>query len=143
MTAGQRRALGGPIIGYAVVVVANYIVQVPYTLHLYGTAFSRSGALLLGSTLVWFVVALWLFRRGAKAGYWLLLAYSLVQLMFYLDSEVLMSFCGFGLPYHLSHTDDPIVWLAFVIGDLNLLGAAVAVVYLLRRRRSCPGRPRD
>jgi hypothetical protein len=87
MTAGQRRALGGPISGYAVVVVANYLVQMPYTLHLYGTAFSRTGALLLGSTLVWFVVALWLFRRGAPAGYWLLLAYGFVQLIFYLDSR--------------------------------------------------------
>jgi hypothetical protein len=86
---------------------------------------------------------LWLFRRGAQAGYWLLLAYAFVQLTFYLDSEVLMSFGGFGLPYHLSHTNDPIVWLAFVIGDLNFLGAAVVVVYLLRRRRSYLGRPRE
>jgi hypothetical protein len=64
------------------------------------------------------------------------LAYALVQLGFYLDSEVAMAFVGYGLPYHLGHTGDPIVWLAFAIGDLNFIGAAVAVVVLLRGRRS-------
>jgi hypothetical protein len=55
---------------------------------------------------------------------------------FYLDSEVLMSFRGFGLPYHLARTSDLIVWLAFVIGDLNFIAAGIAAFYLIRHRRT-------
>ena len=136
MTVDERPRRLRPITLFAMAVAANYVVQVPYALHLYGMAFSRTGALLLMATLVWFLLALWLFRRGSRAGYWLLLGYALVQLAFYLNSEVLMSFRGFGLPYHLTHTSDLIVWLAFVIGDLNFLAAAIAAFYLIRHRRT-------
>jgi hypothetical protein len=136
MRADERPRRPWQITVFAIAVIANYVVQVPYALHLYGTVFSRTGALLLVATLGWFVVALWLFRRGSRGGYWLLVGYALVQLVFYLDSEVLMSFRGFGLPYHLAHTSDLIVWLAFVIGDLNFIAAGIAAFYLIRHRRT-------
>jgi len=122
-------------------VIANYLVQVPYTLHLYGLSFSRTGALLLGATLAWFLVAVWRFRRGRRDGFWLLLGFALVQVVFYLDSEIVMAFIGYGLPYHLGRTADPFVWLAFAIGDLNFIGAAVAVLVLLRGRQQTRRRP--
>jgi hypothetical protein len=117
-------------------VVANYLVQVPYTLHLYGLSFNRTGAFLLGATLAWFIAAALRFRSGRRSGLWLLVAYALVQLVFYVDSEIVMAFVGYGLPYHLGHTGDPIVWMAFAIGDLNFIGAAAAVAVLLRGRRA-------
>lgn len=119
---------------YFVIVIANYAAQVPYTLHLYGTAFSRPSALLLGTTLLWFIVGLRLFLKGRRLGYWLLLAYAITQALFYIDGEVILAFAGYGLPYHLSHTADLIVWLTFVVGDLNFIAAIAVVVYLLRRR---------
>ena len=119
---------------YAVVVIANYIAQVPYTWHLYGSTFSRTGAVLLGATFAWFLIAFATFRAGRRAGYWLLLGYALVQMLFYLNSEVLLAFVGYGLPYHLSRTQDPIVWLTFLAGDLNFVAAVGAVVFLLRHR---------
>jgi hypothetical protein len=58
------------MLGLALVAVtANYAMQIPDTLHLYGTAFSRAGAILLGSTLVWFVAAVGLIQVGRLAGY--------------------------------------------------------------------------
>jgi hypothetical protein len=90
MTVDERSRRPWQITVFSIAVTANYVVQVPYALHLYGTAFSRTGALLLVATLGWFVVALWLFRRASRGGYWLLVGYALVQLVFYLDSEVLM-----------------------------------------------------
>ncbi|MDP9223559.1 MAG: hypothetical protein M3P18_06830 [Actinomycetota bacterium] len=131
----SRRPARAPIIWiYAVSVIANYVAQVPYTIHLYGTAFSRSGALLLGATLLWFIVALRLFLNRRRLGYWLLLAYAITQALFYVNGELVLAFAGYGLPYHLSHTADLIVWLAFVVGDLNFIAAIAVVVYLLRRR---------
>jgi hypothetical protein len=121
---------------YTVAVTANYAAQVPYALHLYGTAFSRTGALLLGATLLWFIVALGLFLNGRRMGYWLLLAYAITQALFYVDGEVILAFAGYGLPYHLSHTEDPIVWLTFLVGDLNFVAAVAMSIYLLARRRA-------
>ncbi len=121
---------------YAGTVIANYAAQVPYALHLYGTAFSRPGALLLGATLLWFIVALRLFLKGTRLGYWLLLAYAVTQTLFYIDGELILAFAGYGLPYHLSHTADPIVWVTFVVGDVNFIAAVAAVVYLLRLREA-------
>ena len=123
---------------YAAAVLANYAAQVPYNLHLYGGAFSRTGALVLGATLVWFLVAAALYRAGRRAGYWLLLSYAAVQVIFYLNNEVLLAFAGYGLPYHLAHTDDLLVWVVFVIGDLNFLAAVGMVAFLLIDRSSVP-----
>ena len=139
MTLAERAVRPWQITLFTIVVAANYLIQVPYTLHLYGSAFSRSGLVLLAMTLAWFVVALSLFRRGSRAGYWLLLGYASVQLVFYLNSEIVMSFRGFGLPYHLTRTGDLIVWLAFVIGDLNFIAAGIAAFHLVSHRRRYVG----
>ncbi len=75
-----RQPARAPIIWiYSVIVIANYAAQVPYALHLHGLAFSRPGALLLGATLLWFIVALRLFLKGQRLGYWLLLACAITQ----------------------------------------------------------------
>jgi hypothetical protein len=142
MNKGNQPARARIVWIYAVAVIANYVAQVPYTLHLYGTEFSRTGALLLGATLAWFIVAMRLFLNARRLGYWLLLAYAIVQTLFYLDGEVVLAFAGYGLPYHLSHTGDPIVWLTFLIGDLNFIAAVATVVYLLTRRRALLGAAR-
>lgn len=136
----SRRPIRAPIVRiYTVAVIANYAAQVPYALHLYGTAFSGGGALLLGATLLWFIVAQRLFLNGRRAGYWLLLAFSITQAVFYIDGEVVLALAGYGLPYHLSHTQDLIVWLTFLIGDLNFIAAVAMTVYLLTRRRELLG----
>lgn len=78
--------------------LVNYAAQVPYAAHLYGTAFSRAGALLLGLTLAWFVLGYLLLARHRPAGYWVLLAYAVAQFAFYFHCEVLLAFAGYGLP---------------------------------------------
>jgi hypothetical protein len=120
------------------VVIANYLAQVVYALHLYGTTFSRSGALLLGATLVWFLIAVGLYRAGRRVGFWLFLAYATAQFLFYFDTEVVGAFLGSGLPSHLGHTQDSIVWLTFLVGDLNFVAAAAVLIYLVRHRSPLP-----
>jgi hypothetical protein len=38
-------------------------------------------------------------------------------------------------PYQLTHARDVLVWLVFVIGDINFAVAALVLGYRLRRRR--------
>ena len=131
--------LATPIRLYAIAVVANYLTQIPYAIHLYGTAFSRSGAILLGATLVWFVAAMVLFRRGRRDGFWLLLGYALVQVLFYFDTQIVVAIAGSGLFYHLGQTQDLILWLTFLVGDINFIAAVAVVIWLVRHREDATG----
>ena len=47
-----------------VIVLANYLSQIPYNLQLYGLNENPRGALLLGLTLAWALIAFWLLLRG-------------------------------------------------------------------------------
>lgn len=114
-----------------VVVGANYAAQVVYTSHLYGLHFNWLGGLLLGATLAWFVCGLILTGLGRSAGFWLLVSYFLAVFLFYFRNEILLIPSGYGMTYHLLHVSDPVLWWVFLIGDLNLLAAAVFIAWLL------------
>lgn len=132
MDAASRRR---PLVAYVAIVLANYLVQVPYDLDLYGWHLSASGALLLGVTFAWFIVAIALLMRRSPLGYWVLLAYVATQVAFYVHGDVLLTLVGYGLPYQLTHARDPIVWLAFLVGGLNLVAAVLMLGWLLVRRQ--------
>jgi hypothetical protein len=76
--------------------------------------------------------------EGPAVGLLAAAGYAITQALFDIDGEVILAFAGYGLPYHLSHTADLIVWLTFVVGDLNFIAAVAVVVYLLRRRDAQP-----
>ena len=119
------------MIAMGIVVGANYAGQVIYTSHLYGLHFSWVGGLLLGATLAWFVGGLILAAQGRSASFWVLFAYFLVVFLFYFQNEILLIPSGYGVPYHLFHMSDPVLWWVFLIGDLNLVAAAAFVAWLL------------
>ncbi len=122
-----------PLRAFSTVVLANYVAQVPYAVDLYGTHLNWLGVLLLAATLAWFAIGAWLYGTGGRLGYPLLLAFVAAQVLFYLHS-LLLSFAGGGLLYQLTHARDPIVWLAFFIGDLNLVAALLFGAYLVTHR---------
>lgn len=41
---------------------------------------------------------------------------------------------GYGLIYHLTKFDDPVIWAVELIGDINFLVAAFFLYYLARNR---------
>lgn len=131
---GGTRGLPGPLWALVGIVLTNYLAQIPYSLHLYGTQLNWRGAGLLLLTLVWFVVGMWLLARRSHVGYWLTLAYLAVQVVFYFRNEVLLIPDGYGLPYHLLHARDALLWAVFLIGDVNFFAAAYFVGYMLVRR---------
>lgn len=130
-SASDRR----PVHAYALVVLLNYLAQIPYNLDLYRGRYSPTGALLLGLTFAWFVCGYLLFLSGRRLGFWILLAYAVVQVVFYLYGDVVLAFAGYGLPYQLTHARDTIVWLVFLVGDANFVAAALVLVHLVRARR--------
>jgi hypothetical protein len=122
-----------------VVVGANYFAQVPYYLHLYflphGTLPSLGGTLLLGGTLVWFLTGYVLLARGKRVGYWLLLSFLLVEVFFYLYNTLNQVAHGYAPFFHLQ-TRDPILFVVFGVGYLNLLCGLYFLFYLIWHRRA-------
>ena len=116
----------------AVAVIVNDAAQAPYALPLDGTSLSRTGVVLLGATLAWFVAACLLFRTRRRGGFRLLLGYVLAQVASSLNSDLILTLRGFGLPSHLLRTTDPTVWWMFIGGDLNFLAACAAAFVLIR-----------
>ncbi len=112
-------------------VLVNYAAQVAYAADLYGLRVNPAGVVLLGATLAWFLVAFATLVEGRRLGYVLLLLYVAAQVAFYVHGQIVLAFVGYGFLYALTHAHDPVVWVVFVIGDLNLLAAVIALVYLL------------
>jgi hypothetical protein len=115
-------------------VLLNYLAQIPYELHLYGTDVNVRGALLLGGSLAWFVLGMGLLLRGSPAGYWLLVSFLAVEFAFYFHNEVMLIPVGYGMAYGLTHARDGLLWTVFLIGDLNFLAAGYFLCYLVGRR---------
>ncbi len=121
-----------------IIVGANYLAQIPYYLRVYyfphHVAPSFSGTLLLGCTLVWFLVGYARLLSGSAKGYWLLISFLVTEVFFYAYNMV--NQVMHGLPPFL-HMDvhDPILFVVFGIGYLNLVVGFYFLGVLLWRRR--------
>lgn len=122
------------------VVLANYLAQIPYYLRLYyfphGAPPSLSGTALLTLTLVWFLAGYTGMVRGWTIGYWLLLAYFATVAIFYLRNMLTQVTHGYPPFLHVFNERDPILFVVFAIGYVNMLAAIYFVYFLLRHRRS-------
>lgn len=126
-----------------VVVVANYVAQVPYYLRLYYFPHHAPpalwGSLALAATLAWFLVGFALLWRGRAEGYWLTLSFLVVETGFYLYNEISQIAHGFPPFFHLA-SPDPVLWTVFAIGYLNMVAgvAFIAALIVWRRRLTAP-----
>ncbi len=68
------------------IVIANYLAQIPYSIHLYHTVWGTNlaGTLLLLATFLLFIIPYMLIRRGSTAGYIGLLLFLTIEFLFYL-----------------------------------------------------------
>ncbi|MDB5167683.1 MAG: hypothetical protein JWN26_828 [Candidatus Saccharibacteria bacterium] len=111
-----------------VVVLADFIAQIPYYLHQYHTPPSISGSLLLLAVLAWFLfgfILLW--HRKAK-GYLLIIVFLVIEFLFYLSTQITQAFSGKGILLHVLHPDDPTLFIVFAIGYINLLASGFYVM---------------
>ncbi|MHB8611474.1 MAG: hypothetical protein ACYDAL_03450 [Candidatus Dormibacteraceae bacterium] len=116
------------------VILANYAAQVPYGLHLYGSAAMTHGWVPLLITLGWFVAGLWLLIRATAAGYWLTLSFLLADFGFYLYNLIGGWVHGYGLFFQAWQLRDPLLWAVFMIGYANFFAAGFLLVHLVRVR---------
>lgn len=125
--------------GMLAIVLANYLAQIPYYLDVYyfphHAAPNLPDLLLLLATLVWFLIGYAGLARGSRAGYWVLLAFLIVEVGFYLYNMVIQVTHGYAPFFHL-HARDPILFVVFAIGYLNLLAGLYFLYFLLRHRRT-------
>lgn len=120
-------------------VLANYLAQIPYYLDVYyfphHAAPNIRGSLLLLATLVWFLTGyLWL-ARGSRIGYWVLLSFLVVEVGFYLYNTVGAVAHGYAPFFHLQ-ARDPVLFVVFGIGYLNLIAGLYFLYYLVRHRKA-------
>ncbi len=120
-----------------VVVVLNYGAQIPYYLRLYYFPHHAPpalwGSLALATTLAWFLVGWALLWRGRVAGYWLTLSFLIVETGFYLYNEISQVAHGFPPFFHLTNPD-PVLWMVFAIGYLNMVAGVCFVVAMVAWR---------
>jgi len=119
-------------------ILANFIAQVPYFLHLYYRpgmnllAEARPFLTMGGVFAVFLVASILLFRR-TLAGYWLMLAFLVVEFLFYLWNTVGEVVHGYGLFFHLQNPD-MLLKIVFAIGYINLFAAGYFLCLLLLRK---------
>ncbi|HEU5345658.1 MAG TPA: hypothetical protein VFU60_15030 [Ktedonobacterales bacterium] len=126
------------------VVGANYLAQIPYYLHLYyfphGALPSARGVALLGFTLIWFMAGIAGLALRRAPGYWLLGAYLVTVVIFYLHGLITQVTHGYP-PTLFIHLNDPILTVVFAIGYCNMLLGALFIVILARHYRALVASP--
>jgi hypothetical protein len=76
----------------------------------------------------------WLWQRKLK-GYVLMMAFLVLEFLFYASTQVTQALSGQGILLHVLHPDDAVLFFVFGIGYINLFVAGFYIVYLLINRR--------
>jgi hypothetical protein len=114
------------------ITIINYIVQIPYNLHLYHTlASSLSGFILLAATFLLFIIPYIFLKGGMKSGYVGLIIFLSIEFLFYF-SNILFSMANGYPPFFQLENHDPILFTAFLIGYVNLFASGYFLYYFLK-----------
>ncbi len=118
-------------------ILANFIAQIPYYLHLYYNpnnllAQLRGGFLLLIVFAVFLLASFLLFKRTV-IGYWLMVMFLAVEFLFYVWNTLGGVLHGYGFLYHLANPD-LLLRAVFAIGYVNLLVSGYFLCLLLLKR---------
>jgi hypothetical protein len=119
-------------------ILANFIAQIPYFLHLYykpgmNLLTEARPFLIMGFVFAVFLVASILLFKRIAAGYWLMLIFLAVEFLFYLWNAIGEVRHGYGLFFQL-HNPDLLLRVVFAIGYINLFASAYFLFLLLLRR---------
>jgi hypothetical protein len=120
-------------------ILANFIAQVPYFLHLYYkpgmNILAEAGPfLIMGFVFAVFLAASILLFKRTVAGYWLMLMFLTVEFLFYLWNTIGEVVHGYGLLFHLQNPD-LLLKTVFAIGYINLFASGYFLCLLLLKRR--------
>jgi hypothetical protein len=118
-------------------ILANFIAQIPYYLHLYYNpnnllAQLKGGFLLLIVFAVFLLASFLLFKRTV-IGYWFMAMFLAVEFLFYVWNTLGGVIHGYGIFYHLANPD-LILRAVFAIGYVNLFVSGYFLCLLLLKR---------
>ena len=121
-------------------ILANFLAQIPYYLHLYYNpnnllAQLRGGFLLLIVFVLFLLASILLFKRTV-IGYWLMVMFLTVEFLFYVWNTLGGVIHGYGFFYHLANPD-LILRAVFAIGYVNLFVSGYFLCLLLLKRATC------
>jgi hypothetical protein len=119
-----------------IVVIANFAVQAPYYFHQYGRLPSFGSILLMSIVFAWFLIGFWLLIRKRFWGYVLLLSFLIVECLFYLMTQILQAASGKGILLHVLYPSDPVLFLVFGVGYINLIASVFFIYYLIRHKNN-------
>jgi hypothetical protein len=120
------------LVALTVATVTNYVWQVPYAIHQYGSAWLTLPNLSvpLIATFVWFLIGVTRYARRQRGGAALLASFLATEALFYVVHNLTGAF-GRDLP-----VTNPIVLIANALGYLNLAVAVAALAALVWPRRA-------
>lgn len=115
------------------VVIANYLAQIAYSLHLYHKILGQSliGALLLSGTFLLFIIPYILIWQRKRSGYMGMLIFLVIEFVFYLASFV-ESIIIYTIPFYNLTNRDPLLFTVFLIGYINFLAAGYFIYISLK-----------
>jgi len=118
-------------------ILANFIAQIPYYVHLYFNpnnvlAQAKGGLIMLLVFGVFLLASILLFKRQVL-GYWLMVLFLSIEFLFYLWNTVGEVLHGYGLFFHLN-TPDLLLRAVFAIGYVNLFASGYFLGLLLLKR---------
>jgi hypothetical protein len=118
-------------------ILANFIAQIPYYLHLYfnpnNLLAEAKGVLIMLIVFVVFLLASILLFKRTVTGYWLMFIFLAVEFLFYLWNTIGEVIHGFGLFYHLNNPD-LLLRAVFAIGYVNLFASGYFLCLLLFKK---------
>jgi hypothetical protein len=119
------------------VVLADYLAQIPYYLINYYFPSQLppaiSAVVLLGLTLVWFLVGYFALRRRKSWGFWVLLSFLAVEALFYAVALV-SGVAAFQLENH-----NLVIKAVFIVGYITGAVSAIFVILIIHKRRLLVG----
>ncbi len=120
-----------------VLILANFVAQVPYFFHLYfGTQswlISARSFLILGAVFAFFLIASFLLFKRQRGGYPLMIVFLSIEFLFYLWGAISSTVRGYG-PFPLVYHPDLLLKIIYSIGYLNLFASGYWLVLLLTHR---------
>jgi len=84
--------------------------------------------------LAWFLLGYWRLAARKPLGLVLAVSFLAVEFLFYLQTQIVQAATGNGILLHVLHPDDPLLFVVFLIGYVNLVAAPFLVWALLRHR---------
>jgi len=134
----QSKPVRVQVIILFLLILANFIAQVPYFLHLYykpgmNLLAEARPSLIMGLVFAVFLVGFILLFKRTVAGYWLMLIFLAVEFLFYLWNTIGEVVHGYGLFFHLNNPD-LLLKVVFAIGYINLFASGYFLCLLLLKR---------